>query len=267
MNPISPVIPTSNVPTVGQALEDGRIPGQGFRAVSSEPSQGQYPPQRTHRAPSSVMVPRSSPRKPAGIWQCRGIVLSPAVISAPIFRDLPHNKGIAMALLFRSSVDSEARWKPQLARLMPELEVRIWPEIGDPAEIDYALVWRPEPGLLASLPNLKLILSLGAGVDHILTDPHLPRGVPIRPPRRSVHDGRDERVRHPSGAAAASPRHRLPRPAGKRDLAGARPEERGRARCRHSRLRRARTAMPDASSRGWVSMSRCGDAVKKLSRG
>jgi glyoxylate/hydroxypyruvate reductase A len=84
-----------------------------------------------------------------------------------------------MALLFRSSVDSEARWKPQLARLMPELEVRIWPEIGDRAEIDYALVWRPEPGLLASLPNLKLILSLGAGVDHILTDPDLPRGVPI----------------------------------------------------------------------------------------
>jgi len=41
-----------------------------------------------------------------------------------------------MALLFRSSVDSEARWKPQLARLMPELEVRIWPEIGDTAEID-----------------------------------------------------------------------------------------------------------------------------------
>lgn len=84
-----------------------------------------------------------------------------------------------MALLFRSSVDSAARWKPRLARLMPELEVRIWPEIGDPAEIAYALVWRPEPGFLASLPNLKLILSLGAGVDHILTDPHLPGGVPI----------------------------------------------------------------------------------------
>jgi glyoxylate/hydroxypyruvate reductase A len=84
-----------------------------------------------------------------------------------------------MALLFRSSVDSEARWKPQLGRLMPELEVRVWPEVGDPADIDYALVWRPEPGLLASLPNLKLILSLGAGVDHILCDPLLPQGVPI----------------------------------------------------------------------------------------
>ena len=84
-----------------------------------------------------------------------------------------------MALLFRPSVDSEARWKPRLAELMPELEIRLWPEIGDPHAIDYALVWRPEPGLLAALPNLKLILSLGAGVDHILCDPQLPRHVPI----------------------------------------------------------------------------------------
>jgi glyoxylate/hydroxypyruvate reductase len=40
-------------------------------------------------------------------------------------------------------------------------------------------VWRPEPGFLASLPNLKLILSLGAGVDHLLGDPQLPRHLPI----------------------------------------------------------------------------------------
>jgi glyoxylate/hydroxypyruvate reductase len=84
-----------------------------------------------------------------------------------------------MALLFRSSVDSAARWRAQLARLTQELEIRLWPEIGDPAAIDYALVWRPEPGLLASLPNLKLILSLGAGVDHLLGDPQLPRHLPI----------------------------------------------------------------------------------------
>jgi glyoxylate/hydroxypyruvate reductase A len=86
---------------------------------------------------------------------------------------------LAMALLFRSTVDSAARWSGQLGRQMPGLEIRIWPDIGDPAEIDYALVWRPEPGLLASLPNLKLILSLGAGIDHILCDPDLPPGVPI----------------------------------------------------------------------------------------
>jgi glyoxylate/hydroxypyruvate reductase A len=32
---------------------------------------------------------------------------------------------------------------------------------------------------LASLPNLKLILSLGAGVDHVLSDPQLPRHLPL----------------------------------------------------------------------------------------
>ncbi len=84
-----------------------------------------------------------------------------------------------MALLFRSTVDSAVRWRTQLTRLTQELDIRVWPEIGDPTEIDYALVWRPEPGFLASLPNLKLILSLGAGVNHLLGDPHLPRHIPI----------------------------------------------------------------------------------------
>ena len=84
-----------------------------------------------------------------------------------------------MALLFRSPVDSATRWRARLGALMPGLEIRVWPDIGDPAEIDYALVWRPEPGLLAALPRLKLILSLGAGVDHILGDPYLPPRVPI----------------------------------------------------------------------------------------
>jgi glyoxylate/hydroxypyruvate reductase A len=87
--------------------------------------------------------------------------------------------GLAMALLFRSTVDSADRWREELARLSSTIEVRVWPVIGDPADIDYALVWRPEPGLLASLPNLKLILSLGAGVDHILSDPQLPTHPPI----------------------------------------------------------------------------------------
>jgi len=84
-----------------------------------------------------------------------------------------------MALLFRSTVDSAARWRAQLSQLTQELDIRVWPEIGDPTEIDYALVWRPESGFLASLPNLKLILSLGAGVDHLLGDPQLPRHLPI----------------------------------------------------------------------------------------
>jgi glyoxylate/hydroxypyruvate reductase A len=82
-------------------------------------------------------------------------------------------------ILFRSTPAAAARWRPLLAGLMPEHDFRYWPEIGDPARIDYAMVWNPEPGLLASLPNLKLIVGLGAGVDHILRDPSVPAGVPI----------------------------------------------------------------------------------------
>jgi glyoxylate/hydroxypyruvate reductase A len=52
--------------------------------------------------------------------------------------------------------------------------VRLAPDIGDPAAIRYACVWKPEPGLLATLPKLEAIFSLGAGVDHLLGDPALP---------------------------------------------------------------------------------------------
>ncbi|MEM9734474.1 MAG: glyoxylate/hydroxypyruvate reductase A [Pseudomonadota bacterium] len=49
----------------------------------------------------------------------------------------------------------------------------------EPAEsVRYAACWGPEPGLLAKLPSLEVIFSLGAGVDHLLRDPDLP-DVPI----------------------------------------------------------------------------------------
>ncbi|MDW6025989.1 glyoxylate/hydroxypyruvate reductase A [Mesorhizobium sp. BAC0120] len=48
---------------------------------------------------------------------------------------------------------------------------------ADPS-ITYAVVWKQRPNLLAKLPNLRAIFSIGAGVDHIFTDPGLP-DVPV----------------------------------------------------------------------------------------
>ncbi len=84
-----------------------------------------------------------------------------------------------MVLLYRSSSDSAALWLAELRRHIPELEMRVVPEIGNPKDIDAALVWKPPAGLLASLPNLKMIVSLGAGADHLLEDASLPRHVPV----------------------------------------------------------------------------------------
>jgi glyoxylate/hydroxypyruvate reductase A len=84
-----------------------------------------------------------------------------------------------MALLFYSLIDDPEAWTAAIRRLMPELEIRVWPDTGNPADIDLALVWEPEPGLLRRFPNLKAILSPGVGVEHILRDPELPPGIPI----------------------------------------------------------------------------------------
>ena len=56
---------------------------------------------------------------------------------------------------------------------------REWPDTGPLDAIRYALAWRPPPGSLARLPNLKAILVLGAGVDSVLDDPGLPATVPV----------------------------------------------------------------------------------------
>lgn len=84
------------------------------------------------------------------------------------------------ALLFYSPNDPAELWKAELEKALPEdVGVRLYPETGDPAEIEYILCWRPKPGLLSSLPNLKLILSLAAGFDHVLQAPDRPTHVPI----------------------------------------------------------------------------------------
>lgn len=57
--------------------------------------------------------------------------------------------------------------------------MRLHPDIGDPTEVEFVLCWQPEPGLFASLPNLKLIFSMAAGFDHVLQDPSRPGHVPI----------------------------------------------------------------------------------------
>jgi glyoxylate/hydroxypyruvate reductase A len=85
----------------------------------------------------------------------------------------------AITILFQSDTDDPGPWRSALTRALPGLDFRVWPEVGNPEDIDYALVWKPPPGMLAGLPRLKAILSLGAGVDHIFSDPARPNGVPI----------------------------------------------------------------------------------------
>lgn len=85
-----------------------------------------------------------------------------------------------MILLVKTGGEASLpEWRALFAGLLPGLEVRWWDDPGvRPEEVAYAFVWAPEPGRLAAFPNLRLIVSSGAGVDHIIGDDRLP-DVPI----------------------------------------------------------------------------------------
>lgn len=84
-----------------------------------------------------------------------------------------------MALLIYTPIHDAEDWAETLRQQLPDLDVRVYPEIGNADEIDMALVWKPPAGFLAGFRNLKFVHSFGAGVDGILADASYPRQVPL----------------------------------------------------------------------------------------
>lgn len=62
----------------------------------------------------------------------------------------------------------------RLQQALPDTPIEIWPDIAQPDDVEFAVVWKQPPGSLTSLPNLKAIQCFGAGVDAIIADPTLP---------------------------------------------------------------------------------------------
>jgi glyoxylate/hydroxypyruvate reductase len=83
------------------------------------------------------------------------------------------------AFLFVTPTWDGTAWANHMRNQLPARDVRVWPELGNTKDIHYAAAWLPPANVLRDLPNLKVIFSLGAGVDAILTDPTLPNGIPI----------------------------------------------------------------------------------------
>lgn len=56
------------------------------------------------------------------------------------------------------------------------LEIPVWigPEVDQPGQVKMAVVWKHKPESLYQYPNLQLVSSMGAGVDHILQDKNMP---------------------------------------------------------------------------------------------
>jgi glyoxylate/hydroxypyruvate reductase A len=71
-----------------------------------------------------------------------------------------------------------APWVERFTRHAPDHEIVTLDQAHDIQSIKYTCAWKPPEGVLARYSNLKVIFSLGAGVDHLLGDRELPN-VPV----------------------------------------------------------------------------------------
>ena len=63
------------------------------------------------------------------------------------------------------------------AQIGSDISVWIHPNIPYPDDVQMAVVWKHPPGVLATYKNLRLVSSLGAGVEHLVNDASIPEGV------------------------------------------------------------------------------------------
>ena len=83
-----------------------------------------------------------------------------------------------MNILFSSTKEKPEFWFPLLQKALPADRFFAWPDTNG-GDIDVAVVATHPQGTFADLPKLKLIQSLWMGVENIIGDTELPRGVPV----------------------------------------------------------------------------------------
>jgi glyoxylate/hydroxypyruvate reductase len=69
-------------------------------------------------------------------------------------------------------------WRDTFEDQMPEIEIRIWPDAGELADVEYLAFMRPNFDILPRFPNLKAMFSRSAGVEAFIHHPKLPK-VPL----------------------------------------------------------------------------------------
>ena len=81
-------------------------------------------------------------------------------------------------MVFHSAYDDFDAWQAALQLHLPDVRLSRAEDIADPADVRYALVWKPPIGFFTAYPRLALVINLGAGVDALMARDDLP-DVPI----------------------------------------------------------------------------------------
>jgi len=83
-----------------------------------------------------------------------------------------------MTFLYKANAVRGREWARWFAERAPDLPFRLWPDIGNPADVRYLAAWVPPDDVAATFPNLELVFSVGAGVDQFDVS-KLPAHVPL----------------------------------------------------------------------------------------
>jgi len=75
-------------------------------------------------------------------------------------------------------IGSAQAWRDTFKAQIPDLPIRIWPDVGELKDIEYLAFMHPDFDLLPAFPNLKAMFSRAAGVEDIVKHPKLPK-VPL----------------------------------------------------------------------------------------
>lgn len=70
-----------------------------------------------------------------------------------------------MAMLFKVPDARGLAWASLFETHAPDIDVRLWPQIGEPADVRYFAAWQPPQNLHERFPNLEVIFATSAGVD------------------------------------------------------------------------------------------------------
>tara|TARA_X000001036_G_scaffold159153_1_gene151039 strand:- start:122 stop:1042 length:921 start_codon:yes stop_codon:yes gene_type:complete len=71
------------------------------------------------------------------------------------------------------------KWNESFKKLFPKIPIIIGDKTENPDEIIVAMVWKQKHGILSKFKNLKLIISMGAGVDNVVSDKTIPFKIPL----------------------------------------------------------------------------------------
>jgi glyoxylate/hydroxypyruvate reductase len=72
-------------------------------------------------------------------------------------------------------IGNATAWRDTFGEQLPDQEIRIWPDAGNLADIDYLAFMHPDFNSLPDFPNLKAMFSRSAGVESFVNHPRLPK--------------------------------------------------------------------------------------------